>query len=155
MKQKKSQSGRSMVEMLGVLAIIGVLSIGGIAGYSSAMKQKEANDFMYQINLFAPDLIRLVKNGADANKLRDYLDDSNEFDIFESKYAPAGIGGGMDIESISNSEIILTIMDTGFKKDICDALSKYAPTSENGYAIYLTDFYCDSYGSYVMIHIPY
>ena len=28
-----SQSGRSMVEMLGVLAIIGVLSIGGIAGY--------------------------------------------------------------------------------------------------------------------------
>ena len=32
-----SQSGRSMVEMLGVLAIIGVLSIGGIAGYSRAM----------------------------------------------------------------------------------------------------------------------
>ena len=30
MKQK--EKGRSMVEMLGVLAIIGVLSIGGIAG---------------------------------------------------------------------------------------------------------------------------
>ena len=29
----KLESGRSMVEMLGVLAIIGVLSIGGIAGY--------------------------------------------------------------------------------------------------------------------------
>ena len=27
---KKLESGRSMVEMLGVLAIIGVLSIGGI-----------------------------------------------------------------------------------------------------------------------------
>ncbi len=27
------QCGRSMIEMLGVLAIIGVLSIGGIAGY--------------------------------------------------------------------------------------------------------------------------
>ena len=34
MFNKKSQSGRSMVEMLGVLAIIGVLSIGGIAGYT-------------------------------------------------------------------------------------------------------------------------
>ena len=33
----KTQSGRSMVEMLGVLAIIGVLSVGGIAGYSKAM----------------------------------------------------------------------------------------------------------------------
>ena len=29
---KKNESGRSMVEMLGVLAIIGVLSVGGIAG---------------------------------------------------------------------------------------------------------------------------
>ena len=26
------ESGRSMIEMLGVLAIIGVLSVGGIAG---------------------------------------------------------------------------------------------------------------------------
>ena len=33
------QSGRSMVEMLGVLAIIGVLSVGGIAGYSMAMSK--------------------------------------------------------------------------------------------------------------------
>ena len=35
MKQNKMlQSGRSMVEMLGTLAIIGVLSVGAIAGYS-------------------------------------------------------------------------------------------------------------------------
>ena len=31
--------GRSMIEMLGVLAIIGVLSVGGIAGYSKAMEE--------------------------------------------------------------------------------------------------------------------
>ena len=35
--EKNEQTGRSMVEMLGVLAIIGVLSVGGIAGYSKAM----------------------------------------------------------------------------------------------------------------------
>lgn len=34
-----NQSGRSMIEMLGVLAIIGVLSVGGIAGYSKAMEK--------------------------------------------------------------------------------------------------------------------
>ena len=39
----KSQSGRSMVEMLGVLAIIGVLSVGGIAGYSHSMSKHRAN----------------------------------------------------------------------------------------------------------------
>ena len=34
---KNNQFGRSMIEMLGVLAIIAVLSVGGIAGYSKAM----------------------------------------------------------------------------------------------------------------------
>ena len=43
MKFKKSQSGRSMVEMLGVLAIIGVLSVGGIAGYTLSMRKHRAN----------------------------------------------------------------------------------------------------------------
>ena len=31
-KRKQTETGRSMVEMLGVLAIIGVLSVGGIVG---------------------------------------------------------------------------------------------------------------------------
>ena len=38
-----NQTGRSMVEMLGVLAIVGVLSIGGIAGYSTAMNKHKNN----------------------------------------------------------------------------------------------------------------
>ena len=32
-----NEFGRSMVEMLGVLAVIGVLSVGGLAGYGKAM----------------------------------------------------------------------------------------------------------------------
>ena len=43
---KNNQYGRSMVEMLGVLAIIGVLSVGGIAGYSKAMFKQKANKTM-------------------------------------------------------------------------------------------------------------
>ena len=43
MKFKKLEAGRSMVEMLGVLAIIGVLSVGGIAGYSISMRKHRAN----------------------------------------------------------------------------------------------------------------
>ena len=40
---KNLQNGRSMIEMLGVLAIIGVLSIGGLAGYTMAMNRHKAN----------------------------------------------------------------------------------------------------------------
>ena len=44
--KKTNESGRSMVEMLGVLAIIGVLSIGGIAGYTLAMNRYRANEIL-------------------------------------------------------------------------------------------------------------
>lgn len=44
-----SESGRSMVEMLGVLAIIGVLSIGGIAGYRHAMAKYQANEITHNV----------------------------------------------------------------------------------------------------------
>lgn len=40
---KNNQTGRSMIEMLGVLAIIAVLSVGGIAGYSKAMQEYKIN----------------------------------------------------------------------------------------------------------------
>lgn len=49
MKQIKSQTGRSMVEILGVLAIIGVLSVGSIAGYSKAMTKHKLNKQAEQI----------------------------------------------------------------------------------------------------------
>ena len=45
-----TQSGRSMVEMLGVLAIIGVLSVGAIAGYSKAMFKYKLNKHVEQMN---------------------------------------------------------------------------------------------------------
>ena len=47
----KNQNGRSMIEMLGVLAIIGVLSVGGIAGYSKAMHIYRINKFIEQVTL--------------------------------------------------------------------------------------------------------
>ena len=47
--------GRSMIEMLGVLAIIGVLSVGGIAGYSKAMET-------YKINKLKQAITEIVTN---------------------------------------------------------------------------------------------
>ena len=44
--------GRSMIEMLGVLAIIGVLSVGGIAGYSKAMEKFKVNKTVSEYSNF-------------------------------------------------------------------------------------------------------
>ncbi len=46
---RNNEQGRSMIEMLGVLAIVGVLSVGGIAGYSKAMNKFKANKLIDQV----------------------------------------------------------------------------------------------------------
>ena len=49
----KSHNGRSMVEMLGVLAIVGVLSVGGVYGYGVAMKKHKANEALHKASMLA------------------------------------------------------------------------------------------------------
>ena len=61
--QNQAQDGRSMVEMLGVLAIVGVLSIGGIAGYSWGMDKHVANQILNEMNLNSLQLAMLLQKG--------------------------------------------------------------------------------------------
>ena len=53
---KKLESGRSMIEMLGVLAIIGVLSVGGIAGYSKAMNKFKTNKVADNVSMIVTNI---------------------------------------------------------------------------------------------------
>ena len=60
-------AGRSMVEMLGVLAIIGVLSVGAIAGYSKAMMKYKLNKLASEYNYI---IASLLEHSADLKKLK-------------------------------------------------------------------------------------
>ena len=64
--------GRSMIEMLGVLAIIGVLSVGGIAGYSKAMMKFKINKTAEQISQIVTNIRTLYLQQKDYNGLGDY-----------------------------------------------------------------------------------
>lgn len=71
---KINQNGRSMVEMLGVLAIIGVLSVGAIAGYSKAMNKYKLNKQTMQVDTilsaisrYKLDLRKFNKDTGDKN----------------------------------------------------------------------------------------
>ena len=64
---KQFESGRGMVEMLGVLAIVGVLSIGGIAGYSYGIDKYHANAIVNDVNLRAVDLLSQLSQGHTPN----------------------------------------------------------------------------------------
>ena len=60
-----SESGRSMVEMLGVLAIIGVLSIGAVAGYKFAVTKYQSIETIEEIRSRAIDISAQLENTHD------------------------------------------------------------------------------------------
>ncbi len=62
-----AECGRSMVEMLGVLAVIGVLSIGGIAGYSYGMDRYRANETINDIMLKSIDIVTNINQNKAPN----------------------------------------------------------------------------------------
>ena len=65
--------GRSMIEMLGVLAIIGVLSVGGIAGYSKAMEKYKINKTIEQFNYLIQGMLEHTDSLRDkSNSSRQY-----------------------------------------------------------------------------------
>lgn len=88
---KINQIGRSMVEMLGVLAIIGVLSVGSIAGYSKAMNKYKLNKHAESLNMLLSNALQLsssinkAKSGGNNNDI--YY---NEF-LNKAKLLPDGI----------------------------------------------------------------
>ena len=57
-----NENGRSMVEMLGVLAIVGVLSVGGIAGYSKAMNKYKINKTTDQVSMLVANIRTLFSS---------------------------------------------------------------------------------------------
>jgi len=77
--KKKNESGRSMVEMLGVLAIIGVLSVGGISGYKMAMNQHQTNKILSTLDTSMM-LLGTALRTSDKDKIT--INVNNEMDIY-------------------------------------------------------------------------
>ena len=83
---KNNENGRSMIEMLGVLAIIGVLSVGGIAGYSKAMMKYKINKTIEQITLIAGNVRSFFRGNY--KDLNNYSTDTYKKIIKKAKLVP-------------------------------------------------------------------
>ena len=62
-----NQQGRSMVEMLGTLAIMGILSVGAITGYSYAFTKYKTNNLINDLNLRAIIVSQQLSSGKTAS----------------------------------------------------------------------------------------
>ncbi len=117
---KNNESGRSMVEMLGVLAIIGVLSVGGIAGYRTAMDRHKANEFFDLWH--KADVERTAQIATNPNKVKVKL---SKGDI-EILYDQWSYKNGAQ----TNTEIMIKNMNKNVCKMIKDAKLEYWGTPE-------------------------
>ncbi|MBQ8870568.1 MAG: hypothetical protein IJ019_04250, partial [Alphaproteobacteria bacterium] len=96
--------GRSMVEMLGVLAIIGVLSVGGIAGYSKAMEKYKLNKHAQSFNFL---LNMAIQYSGTVSSSSDYTENNNIF--YTGTFYKAGlVPDGFELEK--NSTVFLRDM---------------------------------------------
>lgn len=121
-----NQQGRSMIEMLGVLAIIGVLSVGGIAGYSKAMQKYRTNKTLEQITQVINGVRTLYAhqksyNGINASVLKKAkILPESAFDGSTSTNARNPFGGELYIYSSSNSVVnAVTLQLDNIPEDAC------------------------------------
>ena len=122
-KIKNSEFGQSMIEMLGVLAIIGVLSVGGIAGYSKAMMKYKINKTINQISMIAANIQAFFGHQKDFSGL------NNEV-IKKAHLAPDEMWQGSDIiDTYGNTVTVIpnekafSINLTSVEQDICIELT--------------------------------
>lgn len=116
---RNDQSGRSMVEMLGVLAIIGVLSVGGIAGYSKAMTKFKINKTMDQVSMLVANIRTLYSgqrnySGLDNKTAIGFGIIPNEMYSSSSKIVNA-FNGDVTIQSATSSSGGSTTADKAFQ----------------------------------------
>ena len=98
------QTGRSMVEMLGVLAIVGVLSIGGISGYSKAMSKYKINKTVDQVSLLITSIRTAFGNqnsyyGLNTQKAIDYDFVGNDLTLGSTNSLTNAYSGSVTIEA--------------------------------------------------------
>ena len=123
-----NESGRSMVEMLGVLAIIGVLSVGGIAGYSMAMSKFKITKTIDQVQTIITNLRTLYAS----QRMYNALPAQTAFNMgiltdetFDGANGLNPFGGqiNFDVGSTAGANRSFTIEYTGLTAEACVKLA--------------------------------
>lgn len=129
--ERSEQTGRSMVEMLGVLAIIGVLSVGGISGYSKAMAKFKMSKAMDQMSMLVANIRTAYGSMATYNGLatptaRAYeLASRDMWGVTDDTLVNA-FGGSVEVGAIANNGMDDTgfaIVYNGLGKEACIGLA--------------------------------
>ena len=109
-----SELGRSLTEMLGTLAVMGVLTIGGIAGFNYAMDKSKANDILDGINKRAIALSTYTLLGTNITASSLSAEFPNKIGDSTVAVAAEGDGFNLTVSGVSDS-VCDKVLDTGLK----------------------------------------
>ena len=118
------ESGRSMIEMLGVLAIIGVLSVGGIAGYSMAMAKFKTTKAIDQIQTITTNVRTLLAGQRRWPSISSAQSWYNLGVLSDETYNSGdkgynAYGGGIEIKTGASTARTFSIAYDGIPQDAC------------------------------------
>jgi len=124
------QSGRSMVELLGVIAIISMLTIGALTGWPQMRKNMRVSKTQNEIALIAQEINSITYWFS---SYPDGIDDMSvlcENEVFPSGCKPDNTAenpfGGVYVVAVSEADGTLTIKATNLpNKDVCDEIKNY------------------------------
>ena len=116
-KENNKEVGRSMVETLGVLAIIGVLSVGGIAGYQYAMNKYRSNELLNEASKRALIVVTQLAQGSNEISLEEFT---------ENTYS-----GGTFSTTVTEWENQFAIEVSGVNQSVCKNLCMDVNGQEN------------------------
>ena len=102
--EKHSCAGRSLTEMLGVLAVMGIIAIAGVKLFHSAMNSHQANELIYEAQKRATTVAAQILAGK------------NDLSLVEFKN-PQGHTFGVEANPQNAEQFNITI--TGVDADVC------------------------------------
>ena len=123
-----TQSGRSMVETIGVLAVMGVLTIGGIAGYNYGINKHRANQVLQDIRLIYQEtkypvyVEQVVKGDTLSEKLNLYY-----VNPYEVKISRANLNDFTYSSVGETTPNLISVNVSGVPKTACNILLKTKP----------------------------
>ncbi len=109
-----SELGRSLTEMLGTLAVMGILTIGGIAGFNYAMDKSKANDILDGVNKRAIALSTYTMLGTNITSTTLNAEFSNHIGDSTVALAPEGAGFKLTVSGLTDS-VCDKVLDNGLK----------------------------------------
>ena len=126
--KRNDQSGRSMVEMLGVLAIIGVLSVGGISGYSKAMAKYKLTKAQDQVTMLLMNIRTAYAtspsySGLTAAVAASYNLAPNEMVSSDKEKLYGTFGGEVEVGTVGTGSTYFYITMRALGKEACRALA--------------------------------